>query len=196
MFSREMERTLTSTCIKRVSHKLAVLLILALSTASGSAPPSDVASILKALGEGTSEIVQIQALAKSPDESIPLLINELHVVPSRSLLNGQHPFKVEHVLWCVRALRFMTGGRDFCAPTSHVFGSSEVEQNRKYWLEFRYRASCLTFFAIWPSRISTYIAPVDAQRRIIQQWREWYRNEGRKTSYTPFKDPKPEDWLW
>ncbi len=113
---------------------------------------------VKNLGKiGFPNFEEIHTLSESPAPSVEALIKELHVIPDRRLLGGQNPFLVEHVLWCIRALRFITGGKDFCAPTSHVFGTSELEQNRKYWLQFSY-GSCLAFFSMWPSRGSTYIA--------------------------------------
>jgi hypothetical protein len=35
-----------------------------------------------------------------------------------------------------------------------------------------------------------YIAPRDAQVKIIQMWKSWYETEGRNFAYPPFKaDP-------
>ncbi len=178
-----------------MANRFVFLLLLAIFVRTVNAT-SGVADMVRTLGRGSSEIEDIHTLAKKPDMSVPLLIDELHVISDQRLLNGQNPFTVEHVLWSIIALRFITNGKDFCAPTSHVFGKSEVEQNRKYWLEFKHGSPCLTFFAIWPSRMSTYIAPSDAQRSIIQQWRTWFREEGKKGSFTPLKDPTPDQWLW
>ncbi len=195
MFLRETALTSIFMIIKRrlaaaMCWGALVVPVLAIRAQSGS-----VEEIVRNLGRGTSEIDQVHTLAKYPTKSVELLINQLHIVPDRHLLIGENPFTVEHVLWCLRALRFITGGKDFCAPTSHVFGTGDLEQRQKYLLEFSH-GSCLTFFSIWPSRMSTYIAPPDAQRKIIQQWGEWLQNEGRKAAYSPLKDPKPAQWLW
>jgi len=92
-------------------------------------------------------------------------------------------------------LRYITGGLDFCSQTRHDFGNSEEEKNRKYWLTFAHK-NCLTFFALWPSRDRTYVAPEDVQRNIIDQWRHWYSSFGTAYDYKPLQNPLPEKWLW
>ena len=95
----------------------------------------------------------------------------------------------------IRALRYLTGGMDFCAQSQHRFGNSEEEKNRKYWLTFAHK-ECLTFFALWPSRGRLYLAPLDAQKNIINQWQHWYATSGAEFKYKPLQDPPPEKWLW
>lgn len=185
-----MQRTQTSL-IGRLGLPCSLLLLVLNLVAMNP----DAASLVSNLGRGESDIENIQALSRTPASSIKLLIDELHVVPDHRLLAGQNPFAVKHVLWCIIALRFITGGKDFCAPTRHIFGKSELEQNRKYWLEFR-KGSCLSFFHAWPSRGSIYIAPPDTQQKIIQQWKKWFRKKGRTASFTPLQNPEPQDWLW
>jgi hypothetical protein len=150
---------------------------------------------VKSLGRGQDDLKIVETLAKTPTISTELLIGELHPIPEARILNGQKEPEAEHVLWCIRALRYITGGKDFCARTGHKFGSSDEEQNRKYWIYFRHE-TCASFFAMWPSRASEYIAPEDAQVSIIQQWKDWLAKEGASFDYKPMRNPKPEDWLW
>ena len=89
----------------------------------------------------------------------------------------------------------MTGGIDFCAQSKHIFGNSEAEKNRKYWLTFHHN-ECLTFFGYWMSRDRIYIAPSDAQENIISQWQHWYATYGAKFEYKTLQNPPPEKWLW
>ena len=173
------------------------IFLIALTSLSMSALAQD-PSLRKAvddLGRGEQNIALVKSLAADPSKAAGLLVSQLHTVPEEKLLNGERRPDVEHVLWTIRALRFLTGGKDFCAPTVHKFAKTEEEQDREYWLRF-HKHSCLTFFAIWPSRGNEYVAPVDVQKKIIAQWKEWYRINGSKYRYQPLVDPKPEDWLW
>jgi hypothetical protein len=156
---------------------------------------SALSSEVRNLGQGQDDFKIVESLAKTPRITTELLIRELHLIHESRILNGQEKPEAEHVLWCIRALRYVTGGKDFCAKTNHKYGNSEEEQNRKYWVYFRYK-NCASFFAIWPSRASEYIAPEDAQISIIQQWKNWFANEGADFDYKPMQNPKPEDWLW
>jgi hypothetical protein len=150
---------------------------------------------IKKLGRGWDDFKIVEELAKTPQISTRLLVSELHPISETRILNGQEDQDAEHVLWCIRALRYLTGGKEFCAKTDHRFGSSEEEQRRKYWIYFHHK-TCASFFAMWPSRGSEYIAPEDAQKVIIEKWRDWFAKEGDSFDYKPLHDPKPEDWLW
>jgi|WetSurMetagenome_2_1015567.scaffolds.fasta_scaffold116852_2 hypothetical protein len=149
---------------------------------------------VKDLGRSDNSIEKVKALSQHSEQVIPLLIKELHTLKETRIMRQETNPEVGHILWCIRALRFMTGGMDFCAPTKHRFGKSDLEKQRKYWLQFRH-GECLNFFALWPSHVSTYIAPLDAQEMIIEKWKSWYKSEV-KPSYQPLQNPKPEEWLW
>jgi hypothetical protein len=157
---------------------------------------ASVSEEVKRLGIGKNDNFQtVISLSTTPELSARLLVEQLHTVKDARLLNSDGKPETEHVLWSIRALRYITGGLDFCGKTSHHFGTSELEKNRKYWLFFKNK-SCVPFFAMWPSRGSEYIAPLDAQEEIISQWREWAAREGKTFHYVPLLEPKPEDWLW
>ena len=105
----------------------------------------------------------------------------------------------EHVVWCLRTLRYLTLGLDFRAPTNHRFGTSEIEQNRKWFTggeEFP-KDGTVKFFGAWMSRDSLYIAPKDAQQSIIEQWKAWYRNQGKTFRYVdPNQEPNFDHWYF
>jgi len=149
----------------------------------------------KTLGQGGDPFARIQLLAKEPAKSAGLLISELRVVDRAMTRPEKERSDTEHVLWSVRALRFITGGKDFCSSTKYQFGKSELEQNRKYFLTLK-NHDCLPFFALWPSRGIDYIAPPDVQTKIISRWKSWYETEGRTYRYRPLVNPRPEDWSW
>ncbi len=156
---------------------------------------SVVSKEVQSLGRGQDNSRTVESLAQTPQLSTKLLIGELRPIRESRILNGQEKPDAEHVLWCVRALRYVTGGKDFCAKTSHTFGSSEEERNRKYWIFSRYK-TCASFFAMWPSRSSEYIAPEDTQISIIGKWKDWFEKEGSEFNYKRLQNPRPEDWLW
>lgn len=105
---------------------------------------------------------------RNPSIALPLLINELKPVARGHYLTGAHPYAV----WCIRALRAITR-KDFTAATK-----ASLTQEEKHWLRLDNR-SHVFFFGTWMSRDSLWVAPVDAQVKIIAQWREWFKKEGR-----------------
>lgn len=144
---------------------------------------------------GNDNFAGVSQLAETPRDSVGLLVQQLHTVSNpASAVVGDNDISVNHVLWAIRALRYITGGMGFCAPTSHRFGKSGKEAYRGYWLHFANK-KCVTFFAVWPSRGQFYIAPIDAQRKIINAWRQWYAKEGRGFNYKPLVNPQSWQWL-
>jgi hypothetical protein len=182
------------------ASRFAVVLIVAMMTVISPASGQDASGVsaqIKKLGSGSGEDVDVivKDLAKTPQLSAELLIQELHPVEDARVFPYISRPATEHLLDCIRALRFVTGGKDFCGKTNHHFGKSELEQNRKYWL-YHKDNTCVPFFATWPSRGSDYIAPVDAQKEIIKQWKDWFAREGRTFFYKPFQNPTPDQWAW
>ena len=156
---------------------------------------SAISEEVKSLGRGKNDFRVVQELAQEPELATKSLIDELHPIQETRILNGENDIEAEHILWCLRALRYVTGGKDFCAKTSYKFGGSEEGKNREYWIYFKNK-KCATFFAMWPARGTEYIAPQDAQAAIIQQWKNWFAREGAEFHYQPMENPSPEDWLW
>ena len=143
------------------------------NTVAGS--ESSVASIVKSLGPDTT-VEDIKKLRSSPREAVELLINNLQTIAENKILpaeRAQHAAALR-VIWSIRALRYLTG-QEFRAPTSHVFGSDEDERTRAEQLRLEAKDSTVPFFSTWMSRDSTYVAPSDAQRKIISAWRSWFR---------------------
>lgn len=143
---------------------------------------------------GNDDFADVKRLAQAPSVAAGILVEQLDVLehPERAIVGEADP-GAEHVLSSIRALRYIVGGWDFCAPTKWKPGHAYDEGIRNYWLHFNSKG-CVTFFAVWPSRDRTYIAPVDAQRRIIAAWRQWYAKKGRAYHYKPMVNP--ETWQW
>jgi hypothetical protein len=123
------------------------------------------------------------------------LINELRVVPEIWIRGGEqdnHP-KTMHVIWALRALRYITGGLRFKGKTKYRLNeSNEIESNRKQLL--RPEQGEVPFFAVWMSRDSLAIAPRDAQIAVINKWIDWYAKKGADFKYTPAEHV--DDWYF
>ncbi len=139
----------------------------------------------------TSDSVR-QALLRDPKQSVCYLIRELHVVHAEVMTpyDSTNYTSTLHVITCLQLIRFLTGGKiNFTAPTSHRFRSWEVNR-RRFLIDDSTGES--KFFRYWESRGSIFIAPVDAQRRIIRKWIGWYRKYGAEYQYTPAENQP--DW--
>jgi hypothetical protein len=165
--------------------------------------PASVEVLVQALGSDDNEIDRMKALSQQPVEAAGLLVQELHpVIGDRILSRDQDNPEwkdTEHVIWCLHALRYFTGGLEFRAPTHHHFGKSELEENRKWFVggERFQKDGTVRFFGVWMSRDSLYIAPRDAQQVIIEEWRTWYRTEGRTFAYVDAnKEQNPDLWYF
>lgn len=189
-----------STYIKTSAAMLAIVTLVygacdATAAPRRTAADNEMSREVKSLGvDNRNDFQVVRRLARTPDEAVPLLIAELHPVRETRIPAGENPPDSEHVLWCIRALRYICDGKDFCAKTRHTFSDAPQEKNRKYWLYFRHHA-CVSFFAMWPSRGTTYIAPQDAQNQIIVKWREWLK-EHPYHECIPLRNASPEQWLW
>lgn len=173
------------------------------TAAASSAPNQQVSSadIIAKLGSDENDLERLKALSQRPATSARLLIAELHPVPGvRILSDEQYREKWKdtlHVIWCIRALRYLTGGLEFTAKTNHAFGSREIEQNRKWFIggEQFPKDGTVRFFGVWMSRDSTYIAPRDAQIEIIQNWKQWYKDDGQAFPYVDSNQKQSAD-VW
>lgn len=74
---------------------------------------------------GNKNLADVRRLAETPHASVGLLVAEIHTVsnPQRTVV-GYGSVDINHLIWVIAALRYMTGGMDLCAPTSHTFGKS------------------------------------------------------------------------
>lgn len=186
--------------ITRRAVEIGLVVLLASSPsawAMHSDPPSSLAlrQDVDRLGlPGNDDFADVGRLAKSPAESAGLLVSQLSVLqhPERTIV-GNGTTRQNHALWIILALRYITGGMDFCAPTKWKFSNAYEQQIRKYWLYF-YNKSCVIFFSDWPSRGRTYVAPLDAQEAIIRAWREWYARQGKTYRYKPLVHAESRQW--
>jgi hypothetical protein len=167
------------------------LLLVVLAPATGSAAPAcrPDREVTKAIAEfrDTRAEAQRDLLARRPDVAACHLVHSLHVVRDTHVAGyeqDRHPDTMQ-VIWALRALRYLTGCKDFRAPTAEDVTGWE-ETRRGFLLRDERGVSSDTalakpgvkFFQTWMSRDSVFIAPPDAQRAIITQWVQWYREAG------------------
>jgi len=154
--------------------------------------PRTLAQLVESLGPNT-EADDLKQLRASGRESVSLLIATLQPISENKVLpeNRNKHRTALHVIWAIRALRYLTG-RDFRAPTAHVFGHSEDERTREQFL--KKADHTVAFFATWMSRDSVYVAPVDAQRKIIEGWRKWFAELDER--WMPVAEPSINDWYF
>lgn len=173
-----------------------------------SAPePDRIREAVRGLGRTSEdEYSTLKFLATEPRHAVAALIDELAVVRRppqvfhRGLLDGdgRRGKEVGHDIWCVRGLGYLTG-LTFVAPSHHWFTRREDWRRSVLLREVRNgdeppgRAirKSFPYFATIMSTDATAIAPEDAQRAIIAQWRAWHAAHGATHRYEP-----DESWEW
>jgi hypothetical protein len=161
----------------------------------------DLATTISQLGlrENFDYHFEFEILMSAPSEAAGLLVDELRViepvpefVSPLQVVDSEANRAALHVVWCLRALRYITGGLDFRAPTTHQFGSEE--RFREQWLRKGSFDSTVSFFGTRMSTDTVYIAPTDAQEQIIQKWRTWCKEDGANYQFRAAKEL--EDWYF
>ena len=150
-------------------------------------------SIVERLGQEENVYPDLERLTKTPVVAACYLIRELRVIPETVIMSwNEHEHKPSmHVIWSLRALRYITGGLEFRAKTKYEIEGSEGR--RKYFLTYK-TTDDLPFFAVWPSRDSVYISPPDTQAAIIEKWRRWYSESGQTFAYKASQ--RPNEWYF
>ena len=155
--------------------------------------------IVKTLGVNQEEVAQdFDALADDPHASVALLVSELHPIPCKVYYNIKKTEESQHVINCLRALRYLTG-LTFTAKTSQV-----LADDARQFLDFNKQMHDdnpehkIHFFGVWMSRDADFVAPRDAQLSIINQWRKWQRQYGNSFKYVPAKKAAEamDEWYW
>ena len=101
-----------------------------------------------------------------------MLVEELHIVdPDR------FDDKMMHVVWCIRALRSLTG-EDFYFRTTLPLSRRSAT--------FLHPERPMGFISYWMSHATLYVAPQDVQRRAIDAWKAWALARGERFTVQPF----------
>jgi hypothetical protein len=183
--------------------------LLLASPAPAPTPRTDaIRDAVRALGRSSdNQSPTLKLLATEPRSAVAALIDELAVVrrppqafrPAMLVEREPRAEEVSHAIWCVRGLGYLTG-LTFVAPSRHWFARHEVRRRALLLREVenedenppgRAPGKQFPYFATWMSQDSSFIAPEDAQRAIIAQWRAWHAVHGATHRYQP-----DESWDW
>ena len=136
------------------------------------------------------------ALLRRPRTAAACLVGELRVIeqaklPPKKPWEAGVPDPALHVIWSLRALRFLTGGREFHAPTT----SRPTRRNEhEHVIASRDRPDELRFFGTWMSRETVFLAPGDTQQKIIEQWKRWLQDDAARYDFRPAA--RIDDWYF
>lgn len=170
----------------------AILVALGVSVTSLDGACTD--GHLRAYCENVGEVSgaeDLDHLLERPAEAAACLIKQLHIV-RRPVLKPDDRGRLKddfRVIWSLRALRYITHGKNFVASP----GSARLGAKRQQFLTKRSKEE-VPFFAVWMSRDIIYVAPEAAQRSIIDQWKRWYEVEGHVYDYR--KATSYDDWYF
>lgn len=143
---------------------------------------SDLVKIVKNLGRSEGYETDVSRHAKdfyrlnmNRNDAIKILLSELKPIREKVILIEQKAHSVEglHIVWCIRALRFLNG----C-----TFFTEEAKEDRytdedqiRILLLMQKKANKYTFFATSAIHDKIYVAPIYAQESIIKQWNDWFK---------------------
>jgi hypothetical protein len=126
-----------------------------------------------------------------------LLIKELHPIPRKAYYPSGKTDESRHVLNCLRALHYLTG-KTFSATTKEKLTPDESQ-----FLDFNTKMHDVNpghkihFFGVWMSRDAEFVAPLDAQQKIIDLWKKWQREYGQTFVHSsPRAKDCMDDWVW
>jgi hypothetical protein len=164
--------------------------IVSVTTLGQACTDTQVRAYCAKVGEISSP-EDLDRLLEEPAEAAACLIKQLRVVrmpvlKPDDLTRLKDEFRV---IWSLRCLRYITHGKEFLAPP----GPSRLRGKRRDFLTKRNKEQ-VPFFAVWMSRDIVYVAPEAAQRAIIDEWKRWYKVEGRTYDYR--KATSYDEWYF
>ena len=185
-FARSSLRRSTTVCV-------AILLCASpLNWSYGNSDASRaVQERIKSLGAGGPN--DFEPLYQDPVSATRLLVAELHVIKRGSYRTseaegfGSINYEAAHVIWCIRALRSLTG-LDFKASTN-----TQLDEKEGHFLGHVNNRE-VSFFGTWMSRDLSFIAPEDAQQKIIAKWKSWFAEHG--TTYKYVNERNIDKWYF
>lgn len=141
---------------------------------------------------------EFQTFDKDPRRAVAMLVQQLHPIAAKAYFASRKTKQSEHIVWCLRALHYLTG-MTFTAGTRH-----KLNDQAKQFLDFKDHMHDdnpdhkLHFFGVWMSRDAEFVAPLDTQRSIIAQWRQWQDKYGTNFQHVAAKKPSDtiDQWYW
>lgn len=152
-----------------------------------------VAGIVRQLGTNrdAAPFCSVRHLHVHGRAAVPLLVRQLLV------LRPDTPWDTElHVIWCVRALRSITGQKfQFSHRAKMVRRYNCLPSPRKCPGRLvKNTGEPMPFFEEGMSRPQIYLSPPDVRWRVIQAWKTWVNKNGR--TFTVQEYDGIGDWFW
>jgi hypothetical protein len=172
---------------------IGLLALLCLASYTDVSPQRDIHQIVHCLGINDSSTIyqDLEFLTNRLDSSVALLVSELDTIQNLTKVSPEEVkrySKAHHIVWCVRALRYLTG-IDFTGRTKYVFQSGEGVRKKLLQVD----KGEYSFFAVRMAHDTIYIAPIDVQIAVIRQWKAWL--VGRSLEIN-FKKRNFNDWYY
>jgi len=166
---------------------------------TGTNSDTKIEQIVKGLGNTHTDVTDDLAVLKTDQHAaVTFLVGELHPIPRKVYFERTKTKDARHIVSCLQALHYLTG-LTFTAGTESRLTDDETQfldfSNAMHDSNPDHR---LHFFGIWMSRDAYFVAPVDAQHKIIDQWKQWQNQYGNSFQYIPSGTPKDsiDHWYW
>jgi len=173
-------------------YRLTLILVLmatawALPVQAQACSADEVPATVKNLGHwenGYDYDIPLGCLSEHGEQAAGLLLNELRPMPEGVIgleEQGQHADSM-HVIWCIRALRYITG-LDFKAGSAAALRKMKLAGGARDLLLIGSGDEVLVF-SVAMSHDTTYIAPEDVQKAVFEKWKAWYASQGKGFKYS------------
>ena len=127
-----------------------------------------------------------EKLNVNPKKGVKFLIDNLSIINTNYISRENNMKPIMDSIIYLKALRTLTV-TDFTAQTTYIFDSKkEIERTRAYFMNMC-GSNNIPFYRFWMSRTYYFIAPIDAQRKIIDKWKEWYKDNADTWHYNTNK---------
>ena len=126
-------------------------------------------------------------LSRHQKTAVRYLLEELKPIKESNISTERIGENLEelHIVWCVRALRFLTGCMFFTETTKERFIAKD---QIRIMLLTQKKYNEYSFFAASAAKDKIYIAPIYAQKAIIKKWNNWFKHNGENFDYKNCRD--------
>ena len=143
-------------------------------------------------------------LAKKPEKALCALVKQLNTTSVKEIHSweGEKKMHAFSQIMRIRALRLLTCGQDFTATTP--YNPDQIRGSEDYWNNLagvgprknkKGDQVEVPFFLTRMAWGIDYIAPIEAQKDIIRQWREWQAKNGTNAGCTPNVNDWDQYWF-
>jgi hypothetical protein len=136
-----------------------------------------------------------EALCSNPRLSCRILIDSIWVIQDPMNAMERDSLGTTHMLTIIGMLHCLSGGLQFSAKSNYDFSRTVPDEYRRDWLDLD-QDDRLLFLAYWLSHEQLFIAPEDAQAKIIKEWRNWFKKLSSDYVFKPIQGVDFYYWEW